>query len=104
MDGIDLSWFASIHPELYGLLGTVLIGCKRIFPLIRKNIEIKQSTLDCLIRIENLTKESIAITQENNRIIKTLATKDDMINVLLKKEPALAVLNSSGSIAKQGIS
>ena len=100
------------QPELYLILCAILYGLKQLIPLGKKNIEIKQSTLDCLMRIETNTKEGTIATQENTRAIKSLegkvaslesrvASKDDIINVLLKSPPGPPLLNGSGPINKQ---
>lgn len=106
MENIDLAALLSGKPEVYAILVVILYGFKKGLPLYRKGLELKQSILDCLLRIENGTKDGIAATQENTRAIKSLenkiATKDDVINVLLKTD-ATPKLNRSDKVTKQGI-
>lgn len=108
MDNIDLSSLLSGKPEIYAILVVILYGIKKALPLYKQGLSLKQSILDCLMRIELGGKEGIAATQENTRAIKSLeskiVTKDDVINILLKKEiatPPAPILNSSNSITKQ---
>lgn len=94
-------------PEIYAIALMLAWGLKVSLPYIKQALAVKQSTLDCLIRIESGIKDNFLATQENTRAIKSLesklATKDDMINILLKDNNGAPVLNGSGSIIKQGV-
>jgi hypothetical protein len=110
MENIDLATLLSGKPEIYAILLVILYGLKKVLPLYKQGLALKQSILDCLMRIELGGKEGIAATQENTRAIKALdakiATKDDIINVLLKSDPISPpppALNGSGALNKQAI-
>lgn len=103
MDSI-LSSISNSQPELYAILALLLYLGKKVYPLLKQNIVLKQSTLDCLIRIEQGIKDNGADTKKAfsdlASDIKTLLSKDDAIDLLLHR-PKKMVVNGSGTITKQ---
>ncbi len=105
MDNIDLSPLLNSQPELYAIFLFMAYIWKRVYPLLKQNIVLKQSTFDCLMRIEQGIKDNGKETKDAitdvAATMKTLATKDDVIYSLKEKlEPPIL---ASGSIVKQGV-
>lgn len=90
------------QPELYAILALMLYGIKKFFPIIKNYMAIEQSKLEAAIRHENLLKDILTAVNTVNSNLYTLATKDDVIELLIH-HPKKKVLNGSGSIVKQGI-
>lgn len=106
MGDIDLSPLMNSQPELYAIFLLVAYIGRKAYPLLKQNIVLKQSTLDCLMRIEQSIKENGKETKDAMMqiaaVLNTVATKDDVIYSL--KERLETPIISSDSIAKQAVS
>ena len=102
MGGLDILSLFSGQPELYAILALLCWMAKKTFPLLKQRMIMEQSKLEGNVRREDILKEILEALNTVNSNIKTLATKDDVIDILLHK-PKNKVLNGSGSITKQGI-
>lgn len=90
------------QPELYAILALLGYATKKLFPLLKQRMAVEQSKLEGSIRQEELLKDILNAINAVNANLNTLATKDDVIELLIH-QPKKRVLNGSGSIAKQGI-
>lgn len=71
------------QPELYAILAVLVYGIKKIVPILNSGLETMKSHLASSQRTEKNTEDNLAETRQVNAALKTLATKDDMIGVLL---------------------
>jgi hypothetical protein len=105
MGNIDLSPLMNSQPELYAIFLLIAYIGRKAYPLLKQNIVLKQSTLDCLIRIEQGIRENGKETKDAiAQIVATLntvATKDDVIYSL--KERLETPIVSLDSISKQAV-
>lgn len=91
------------RPESYAILVVILIFGWKYFPVLKKKVEMQQSQLEGDVRRERLLQDIVSTLNKLNSSMQTLATKDDVIEILLHKPAKKTVLNGSGSIAKQGV-
>jgi hypothetical protein len=105
MDNIDLSPLLNSQPELYAIFLLLAYLGRKYWPILKKKVEIQQSQFECDARRE---QHLLDISEKLSTLIAKMdgfATKDDVIDLLLKRQipKKEKPLNGSGTIVKQGV-
>ena len=85
MDAI-LSKISTSQPELYAILAVLVYAIKKVVPLIKTSVDTQQAHLASSQRTEKNSQDNLEVSRRIECALSTLATKDDMINVLTTSE------------------
>ena len=97
MENFDFSKLLTNQPELYAILAFLVYGIKKIVPLITSSVDTQKEHLACSKRIEKNADDTLRTILGVESNIRMLATKGDMLDVLLNK----SVQTNTDTIKKQ---